>query len=202
MRQILFVAAVSGLATFNFGCAPPSASNADDSFLGLVLGAGSTGGGSSATDAGGAALSEAAGRVVGSGAFRLIDLGPGRVGERWTVANSGPGFFSRFVVVLFDADYDLLVREVLSGSVVLEHSLRRDTDDVYLGVMPASGSGGGDFGYSIHRAQAGMPAPAAQTVWLNFAAGQDVRVRGRGGISFAAFDGEMLGVRYIGQTMA
>lgn len=207
MRHLLSVAAIAGLTTCNFACTPQTASNADDSFLGLVLGAGSiastrTGDGSTATDSSAAGLSEAAGRVAGNGVFRMIDLGPGHAGERWTLANSGPGFFSRFVVVLFDADYDLLIREVLSGSVVLEHLFRRDTDHVYLGVMSAASSPGGDFAYSVHRAQADVPSPAAQTVWLNFAAGQNVSVHGRSGISFAAFDGAMLGERYIGQTTA
>ncbi|MBI5863965.1 MAG: matrixin family metalloprotease [Planctomycetes bacterium] len=140
------------------------------------------------------------GRVAGQGDYQLFDLGAGRSGDEWTISpmtgNSGV-----FVVVLFDAEENLLMRQYTSGSMQLAHVLRAATDHVYAGVMtPASGSGG-DFRLRAQR-KSGLDLPAAnpQVVYLNFAGGSGVRVHGQMVEAFPAFDATIIDSAYAGQT--
>ncbi len=126
---------------------------------------------------------------VASGDYQLYELGPGRAGDRWTVSASGL-MSGPFVVVLFDANHNLLMRTYLTYSQPLVHVLRADTDDLYLGVMPPSGQAGGT--YRLKATLKGgqpVPPPRPQVVWLNFGGASGVSVHGQEPISFAAFDG-------------
>ena len=147
-------------------------------------------------------LPTVSGSVSGKGSYQLLDLGPGTAGQKWTVTmQSVPLSAGSFTVVLFDADLDLLMRAVLSPQNSLEHVLRLDTRQVILGVMPSYGSSGGQFGFDVRLADAGSPpAPSPQVVYLNFGAGQSVRVHRRSAISFAPFDAGLLGEMYAGRT--
>lgn len=141
------------------------------------------------------------GSLSGKGDYELFDLGPARTGQAWTVASDGGVFGGRsFLVVLFDSEYDLLYRQVVSATVPLEHTIRFNTSSLYLGVTPSYGSSGGDFDLGISRRDGvTVPNPRPQTVWLNFGAASDVAVHARSGISFSDFDAGMLGSSYTGE---
>ncbi|MFH1745904.1 MAG: matrixin family metalloprotease [Planctomycetota bacterium] len=148
------------------------------------------------------ASSTISGSVVGTGNYKLYDLGAGSFGDYWTVnmerllSSSAP-----FTVVLFDDDYDLLMRARLSTGSSLEHILRDDTVHVYLGVMPAYGTTGGDFRFNVNmQSDVDVPLAARQVVYVDFGPGVDIRVHGRSPISFAAFDAAVLGDAYAGYT--
>ena len=73
------------------------------------------------------------GNVGGEGDYRLFELGVGSRGDEWRIAPAGT--LGPFVVVLLDADRNLLMRTYMSYSRSLRHVLRADTDQVYLGVI-------------------------------------------------------------------
>jgi len=142
------------------------------------------------------------GSLQGSGNYELYELGSSAGGDLWSVV--GADIFSPpapMVVVLFDANYSLLMRRVVTATSPLQHIMREANSQVYLGVTPPNGGSGGAFHYAVRRT-GGQAVPAArqQTVWLNFEPGSSVRVHSRSGISFAAFDGVMLGERYEGHS--
>ncbi|MBU0639940.1 MAG: matrixin family metalloprotease [Planctomycetes bacterium] len=144
------------------------------------------------------------GSVSGTGNYKLFDLGVSSPGEQLTV--SQPTFSlltDYFTVVLFDENYNLVMRNVITSHSPLEHVVRLDASHVYVGVTPAYGSDGGDFRFTVGRNSGfEIGAPRPQTVWLNFGAGNDIQVHRRTGIDFAPFDGAMLGAEYSGQTQA
>lgn len=137
---------------------------------------------------------------VNSGSdYRLYDLGAGRVGDRWIVT---PSSFTSgsLVLALFDADMNLLYRGYSAGED-MDHTLRADTAQVIVGVAPVGGGRGGSFDLTARRySGSSVPPPRAQTVYLNFAATQDVRVHTHAPVSFAAFDSAMTGAPYAGKT--
>ena len=140
------------------------------------------------------------GSVGGDGDYRLFELGIGNRGDAWEVVPDGL-LPAPFVVVLFDADQNLLMRTYMSYSRPLHHVLRADTDQVYLGVMPPIYGQGGNFSlkasFDVGRS---VPAPAQQVVYLNFDAGHNVSVHSRDPISFAPFDAAVIGEAYEGHT--
>ena len=142
------------------------------------------------------------GSVSGTGNYQIFDLGSAAFGDEWAVSlESSLSTASAYTVVLFDADYDLLMRERVSSRCVLEHITRLDTPHVYLGVMPAYGSRGGDFGFELSMGNgAVVPPPRQQVVYVDFQEGYDVRVHTRSPISFPAFDAAMLGPSYVDHT--
>jgi hypothetical protein len=140
------------------------------------------------------------GSLTGSGNYELYELGSSGAGDLWFV--SGADIFSPpapMVVVLFDAQYNLLMRRVVTASSPLEHIMRDASSRVYLGVTPPNGGSGGAFRYAVRRtAGHAIPTACQQTVWLNFGPGSQIKVHRRSGISFAAFEGSMLGEDYGG----
>jgi hypothetical protein len=134
------------------------------------------------------------------GGYQVFDLGPARVGQAWTATGAG-GASGTFVVALFDAEFNLLLRQTVARGASATHVVRLDIEHVYLGVTTLNSSGGGTFEYRIERRNGvPVPPPNPQNVFLNFAGGSDVRVHRRGGLSFAAFDAVRLGPAYAGHT--
>jgi hypothetical protein len=142
------------------------------------------------------------GSVGGTGDYQFIELGPARAGEQWTVTNlNSPLLGGAFLVVLFDAQYDLLLRQVVGGGASFDHIVRADAAPLYLGVATATGADGGDFRFEIdHRADIGVPVPQPQVVWLNFAGASDLTIHARRATSFGPFDAAALGPPYAGAT--
>ena len=140
------------------------------------------------------------GNVGGDGDYQLFELGVGNPGDEWAISPTG-SMSGPFIVVLFDSDENLLMRMFMSYSKPLRLVLREHSNQVYLGIMPPSGRNGGGFqlNASVETGRS-VPAPAPQVVWLNFAAGNNIRVHTRDGVSFPAFDGGMLGEAYEGHT--
>ena len=140
------------------------------------------------------------GSVSGSGDYRLFELGGGSPGDEWVVS-LGSTLSGPFVVVLLDAEQNLLMRSYMSYHNPLEHVLRAASGHVYLGVMAPMSGGGGDFelNASFNNGQR-VAAPVQQVVWLNFGSGNRVQVHHRDPISFAPFDAAMVGEAYAGHT--
>lgn len=141
------------------------------------------------------------GSVTENGDYRLYELGPCAAGDAWRITAGGT-FLSQgtFLVTLFDADHDLLRRELVSSTRVLEHVVRDDTT-VYLGVAIPFGRAGGSFRFNVSRTIGNIvPAPAQQVVYLNFAGGSDINVHRRSGLDFPAFDASRVGSEYAGLT--
>lgn len=203
-RSILFVVVLAA-----GGCAPevlgPSGSGALDMVAGLSVtnpGAGDSGTASPSAPKGQAAAPVAVltGSVSQRGDYQLFELAGGIAGEQWTISEPGFSFGSAFLVVLFDAEYELLQRQRISASTPLRHIVRRGTPTLYLGVTPDYG-GGGSFRFEVYQyAGVAVAAPRQQVVWVDFGPGADVVVHGRGAISFPAFDAAALGAEYAGQT--
>lgn len=206
MRRFSFWLCAGTLALALLGCAPDLVST-DNGVVGTVGDALAGDGTSTPTMPAASALIPNAsatinGSVIGTGNYQLYDLGPGDLGDEWFVSmqqlltSSAP-----FTVVLLDADYDLLMRARVSTSSSLEHTTRADTPHVYLGVMPAYGSSGGDFRFNVSVAgDTFVPPPRQQVVYVDFGPAYDVRVHRRNPISFPAFDAAVLGDSYVGHT--
>jgi len=217
MRQFLHLFLAAAIATALTGCVPPVLVPADaddsDAFDTAVSAAAEPAGADDdPSDSGDQPLTSDtpppaadasltfSGDVAGSGNYRLFELGGGTPGDRWTVTATAP-MSSAFVVVLLDEDENLLMRMFFSYNAPLRHVLRETTGQVYLGIMPPSGGDGGDFRLkaALQTSQS-VPAPAAQVVWVNFGAGNNVRIHRRDPVSFAPFDGSMIGELYAGHT--
>ncbi len=141
-----------------------------------------------------------AGTFSGAGTYRLYDLGPGVRGDGWTVTVNG-SLSGPFVVVLFDANNNLLMRTYMSYNRMLQHVVRADTEHVYLGVMPPAGYDGGTFHLKATlRPGQSVPPPRAQVVWLNFAGGAGVVVHNQEPVSFAPLRGGMIDEMYADAT--
>ncbi len=209
MRQFLALLSAALGATATIGCAPqllfPDDEYAGDALDTLLSAAGDPGDGDQpagdGTPASPANTSYTfSGSVTNSGNYRLFELGSGSAGDGWVVSQTAP-FAGPFVVVLFDADENLLMRTFMSHASPLRHVLREGSGQVYLGIMPPSGHDGGGFRLKA-TLEAGrpVPTPARQVVWLNFAGGTDVQVHRRDPISFAPFEGTMIGEAYADHT--
>jgi hypothetical protein len=141
------------------------------------------------------------GSVSGTGDFELFNLGAALAGDEWTVTLESTSTASGYTMVLFDADYDMLMRARVTTRASLEHILRASTDTVYLGVMPAYGSSGGQYDVQVVQAPgATVPSPRQQVVYLEFGPASGVRVHRRGAVSYDAFDATMIDPLYDGQT--
>lgn len=140
------------------------------------------------------------GRVSPSARYQTFSLGSGNRGDELTVASPENGSGS-FTVVMFDENFDLLRRAIVSPGAALTHTLREATAQVYVGVAVATGTTGGAFDLRIStRTGVAVPSPRGQSVYLNFAGGQSVKVHTKPAISFAPFRAEMLGDAYAGLT--
>lgn len=140
------------------------------------------------------------GRVDGADDFALFNIGPGSAGEPWTVYRTDRAAGS-FVVVLFDQDFDLLYRRVLSAGAGLEHTLRTDAVTLYVGVGPTASTSSGNFTLRINRGKpADVPAARKQLVYLNFGGVSGLNVNQRRDIHVPPFDSAQLGDVYAGQT--
>ena len=144
------------------------------------------------------------GALRDSADYRLFDLGPAAAGDRWSVVPADIFVAATpFVVVLFDANNDLLQRTVVTGTTPLSHVLRDAAEHVYLGVTVPSNGFGGEFRLAATRDNVGSaPQPRPQTFYLNFAGAQNLRVHRRTGLSFLPFTGAMLGGVYADDTQA
>jgi hypothetical protein len=144
------------------------------------------------------------GAVRGSGNYQVFDLGVASAGDYWYVLMDDLALSPRsFTVVLFDENYDLLMRTVVSPRAPLEHITRLDTSRVFLGVTPSYGSSGGDFRLNLQvTGGVSVPAPSRQVAYLDFTGSSGVSIHRRSAISFPAFDGAMLGDAYADDTAA
>ena len=133
----------------------------------------------------------AAGVVAGS--CQLYGLGPGMRGDFWEIDAVGISA-SPAVVVLFDADYTLLARELVHHAGSLAYVVRRPTDQIVMGVMP--------FAFDSHTSYRltaivvpghPIPSPRRQVVYIDFGDGCGVPPS-------EPFDGATLGSRYAGET--
>ena len=210
MRLRWTVIVVSFASVVLFACTPDLTGTGGPSLIDAVSVVGDTGTAGSGTSPGGSqtlptaqtqnAPTTLSGSVAASGDYRLFDAGAGTTGDEWIVKPAA-GSDTSFLVVLFDADHELLRRELVSPRTTLEHVVRTATPTIYVGVAPANGSGGGDFSFVVtQRAGVAIPAPAQQVVWLNFAGGSDVRVQARSGISFPALAAAVVNPQYAGQS--
>jgi hypothetical protein len=140
------------------------------------------------------------GSIDGEGDYRLFELGSGCRGDEWEIAPDGL-LAAPLVVVLFDADQNLLMRTYMSYGARLHHVLRVDTDRLYLGAMsPIYGQGSHFKLKADFDAGQDVSPTAQQVVYLNFGAGRDVSVHSRDPISFAPFDAAVIGEAYGGYT--
>ncbi len=204
MRLLITALPLLAIGLAGLGCGPEFGSSGEDDLFTAVTGLAETGESDPAVPTGrmldGATV--VAGSLAGDDDYQLIELGPAQAGQRWMVTDaSGLLTNNPFLVVLLDSKYDLLYRQIVSSRWPLEHVLRADTSTLYLGVMPSYATADGGFRFSVSR-ESGVtvPAPRGQLVWLNFGGGQEVRVQGRRGISFPAFDSGRLGPAYAGAT--
>jgi len=203
MRQILRVCVLALLAG-GAGCLP-DLWESEDGLLGAVTGpeAGEIVISPPASVASDVAIGRTlTGSVRGSGNYQLFELGPAEAGWRWSVSlrprAGGPRYF---IIVLFDSDYDLLMRAIVSENNPLQHIARLSTPGVFVGIMPSAGSSGGDFTLYVESEADGYVPPARrQVVYLNFAGAEAVRVHRRGPIRLGPFDAAVLGPAYAGFT--
>jgi hypothetical protein len=137
--------------------------------------------------------------AVSAGEYALVELGTVATGSRWRVAGAtGQLHGHTFLLTLFNSDYELLQRQLVSSSTALEHVVRADTT-LYLGIAPAFGGSGGDYGFTVSAlSDVAAPAPARATVYLNFAGGDNVRVQSRGPYALTPFDAADAGAAYAG----
>lgn len=155
-----------------------------------------------ADSAAGPRRSSVSGSLSGSLSYDLYSVGPSARGDRWTISPSGLGG-GAIVVALFDDQENLLAREYVTGAMRLTHIMRENVGNVQIGVMVPSGRHGGSYRLDVTiQPAATVPSPRRQLVWLNFGGATGVRVNGRAAISFAAFDGAMVGEAYTGHTQA
>lgn len=138
--------------------------------------------------------------VGGSGDFAIFALDSGLVGDAWTATTSGPLTNTNLILALFDAQNNLIRRDVVAPGGALIHQLRAPSDVIRLAVAPAVGSPGGSFTILVERTAGIAPAARPQVVWLNFAGGSNVRIHGRAPIAFGAFDAGRLGDAYAGAS--
>ncbi len=167
---------------------------------------GRTGGTIGGTSAGvvGPTTAIVSGTLPKDASYDLVPLGAADLGEGVRVSLRG-GILNRdtLLVVLLDAEHNLLQRALVSAENPLEHILRYPTATLYLGVAPAPGRTADSFAFDVQRVPGlGAPAPRPTAVWLNFAGGEDVSVHRRRGITFPAFDARMCGAAYAGATAA
>lgn len=148
-----------------------------------------------------AALRTIGGQTAQPGDYQLFDLGPTAVGDRWVISPASmPSPTSFYVIALFDADLNLLMRSSTSGNRSVSHVVRHETPQLRLGVAFHSGPAG-EFRFRVRQLEATeVPSPHPQLVWLDFGVGEDVRVGEDPAVSFEPFDAAVLGNRYTGQT--
>ena len=208
MRFPAIVFTGCALALFG-GCPQPGASEGDGSQssagpASLVAAAVDTFTG--AANPGAAAATDettlVSGSVGGAGDYALYPITAADPGEEWTVADASGrlGGSATTLICLFNSDYELLQREIVSVAAPLEHVVRASTGTVYVGVAAAYQGAGGSFRLQVTRRHTGVPDPVAQVVWLNFGGASQVRVHGRSPISFPAFDGGVIDSQYAGAT--
>lgn len=143
------------------------------------------------------------GSVSGDGSYRMFALGPGRAGEAIHVAPQLVSLLNgNHAFALFDSQQNLLARRATSKRSELAFVLPRDEEQVYLGVTPLLGSGGGSFDLRVQRSTGKIAEPHRQVVWLNFEGASDLRVESRRGLTFGPFDGIMVGSAFAGSTSA
>ena len=132
--------------------------------------------------------------------FRLYSLGPQVAGDSWSLTRTSWGS-STFVVVLFDQDLNLVNRAVLRSNASFSHIARDDMADLIVGVASTASSTGGRYTLDVTPlGVTSVPAPQPQLVYVSFQPANGLTVNNRGGISFNAFDAEMLGSAHAGQT--
>lgn len=138
--------------------------------------------------------------LIGSEAYRLVELGSSAAGDRWWI-RGGHDLGDAFLCVLFDAEYNLLMRRYVTRSQELMHTMRAGTNQLYLGVMVAAGRNGGYVDLeAISQPDQAVAAPAQQVVYLNFGGASGVVVHREDPISFGPFDAGEVDAAYAGQT--
>jgi hypothetical protein len=204
MRRLSSVILAALVAAGLVGCAPQALDGADGADLISTLASTTTSPSTTPDDTETTPALESfdvfSGSVTIEGDYRLFALGAGSAGDQWEIVPETV-LTSPLVVVLFDADQNLLMRSYMSYNQSLRHIVRANTSQVYLGVMPPVSGHGGSFSLEATLgAGHGVPVPAQQVVYLNFDGGQNIRVHTRDPISFAAFDATVIGADYAGHT--
>jgi hypothetical protein len=206
LRPALPLAGVALLATLLGGCMDTGVSGSGGSLVDTLVAGTSSSSSQGSVVAGATSTSgdqdTVTGSISGSDDYALFDLGTARVGQEWRVDYAASGSSaSAYTVVLFDADYDLLYRQTVTGGLPLQHVVRANTGALHLGVGVSSGFSSGAFRITVsHRDDGIVPGPQQQVVWLNFDGGTNVAVHTRTGIGFPDFDAAMLGAAYAGTT--
>ncbi len=198
MRLSFIYIVVAGLCALG-GCPPIGVTPEDANPTGLTAGTTVTRDEPAARSTSGPVI--VTGTVGADGDYALLPLTDAATGESWTVSDArgllGGG---SFLVCLFNADNELMQRQIVTAAAPLEHIVRADTSLVYLGVAATAGGAGGDFRFQVSRHTAVVPDTQPQVVWLNFNGGARVTVHGRNPIAFPAFDANLLGGVYAGTT--
>jgi hypothetical protein len=202
MRQHLFNLALLAVCAALAGCVPGASDTG-----GLFNLFGDTTGNTDNNDASTTAQAiepgtQLAGSLSGSDDFMLFEIGAGAYGEEWSVTPSASLLGTDvFLVVLFDANMDLLQRQQVTSRYPLKHVVRTNSSLLYVGVAPGYGRNGGNFTMDVaKRTGVNVPPARQQVVYVNFAGGSNISVHRRTGISFPPFDGSRLGADYADDT--
>jgi hypothetical protein len=135
--------------------------------------------------------------------YALLDLGAASAGDQWTFfLDTTPEGSPVLVLALFDADYNLLERDALTASAIMQHILHDATTHLYAGVQTTAEQLVAFDLVTARKSGVPIPPPATQVVWLNFRGAHDVSVHGRPPISFGPFTAADLGATYAGETAA
>lgn len=206
MRYHWLLAILAGAALVATGCVPTDGSGGLLGTVTNLLGGNQDTGDPQADPGAAQTIGESTvitGSVGSGGDYRLFDLGAVSYGAEWRITPSNPLGADVFLVVLLDADYNLLYRQQVSRYSPLDHTFRFDAPQVFAGVAAAYGRNGGGFSLAVSRRTAAtVIGPRQQVVWVNFGGGSGVRVHQRSGLSFPAFDATLVDGRYEGQTDA
>jgi hypothetical protein len=99
---------------------------------------------------------------------------------------------------LFDENYDLLRRDIISEYNSQEHILR-ESAAIYLGIGKTF-SGGGDFQVRASKSYSSVPEPALQRVFLDFDGATGISVHGRPPMDIPPLENSWLATAYPGQV--
>ncbi len=207
--RFMLVVAAAGLAGCT-GLSDPSElldGAASGQTSGVVAGASATIGDASAPASVSAAASDSASdsaievRLGGPGDYQMVDLGAARTGDEIRISPESPLGGGPFILALFDARQNLLMRQYLAGTTALSHILRADTQRLTLGVTVSAGGRGGTLRLRYtRRPDVSVPGAQPQVVWLNFDGASAVSVGGAPPVRVQPFDAGELGPAYAGKT--
>lgn len=135
--------------------------------------------------------------------YALLDMGPADAGDQWTFfLDATPSVLPILALAVFDGDYNLLEREPVTASTIVQHTLRDPTEHLYVGLQVTIGESAAFDLVAARKSGVAIPLPAAQLVWLNFDGAQDLSIHSRTPLSFGPFAGADLGPAYADDTAA